>query len=408
MLENNHNTAYRQRLKEVVQRLGVAQLAAQVGISQAQLYRYLNGTPLPHPRLAAIAKATNVTTDWLLFGEQSKLLDINEVLQVVGHITQTTLATLQLTNENPVWRPSELQTLIPFLVLNELNLRRHQPNWQLAEVDVLRALDVLRPMRLNMELEPYVQSLTSIFCNPKHHLPPNLAGPFCKYVDSATTAYFERQAGESYFQRVAYHIKPVSLEWVKGLISLLEQKQAKQRLKLLDAGAGTARYLRYLHMNYPDWFELHGLERSSKAFKYIQEFENRQELPHGCIKKEDYLMYLGYPSNYFDVVISYMNLHYYPYIPQTSEHGVGKILKRFADWVKPQGIIHIVTRDGLKQTYSPYYSRAHSVEEMSEIGKIVGLKLIKFKSKEHPPIPEPGHEVPPGFEQVLELIFVKV
>ncbi len=396
-----------QRLESLVKKIRVQRIVQEVNISSAQLYRYLKGTPIPHHRLAKICEIGGVSSDWLLYGEQPKYLAIGDVLESMGHVTQVTLTTLQLTNEIPAWRPSELKTLIPLLVLNELNHRRYAPAWRLTEPEFLRALDVLRQMRIKMLLEPYVRNLIDLYSRPDEHLPSHLAGPLCGYIDNANQAYFESQAGENYYQRVAYHIRPVSLEWLRNLVNVLEQRGTRNRLKLLDAGAGTGRYIRYLHRNYPDWFELHGIERSSKAFRYIHEFESQGELPKGCIVQDDYCSNTSLSKHTFDVVISYMNLHYFPYVPDTTDLGVGQALSRLAQWLKPGGILHVVLRHGLKQVFLPYYSRAHSPGELTEIGKKLGLTLLQVKPKRYSAVPLPGHEVPIGFEEIIELIFIK-
>jgi SAM-dependent methyltransferase/transcriptional regulator with XRE-family HTH domain len=408
VLENNHHAAYLQRLKEVVQRLGVAHLAAQVGISQAQLYRYLNGTPLPHPRLAAIAKAADVTTDWLLFGTQTAHLNLHATLDVMSHVTQTVLTTLQVAEHDGLaWRPSELQYLIPLFVLNELNCQQHRPEWRLTEAEVLKTLDVVRHLRRTRQLEPYVKYLAKFYATPTTHLEDAWAGPVCSYLDSAVQAYFESQAGASYYHRVAYTLRDVNLQVVANLVKNLEQLQLKRRLKVLDFGAGSGRYLRHFNKNYPDWFELWGIERSAQGWKYIEEFRQAGDLNGVQLIHGDYLTQ-ELPAGAMDAVLCYMNLHYYPYVKNSIHHGVGKVLAKMAETLRKGGILHLTLRGGILQTFSPYYTRAHSIQELTVLLKSLGLNLIENKFYNNPKKLPIGHEIPIGFELLQEAFFKKI
>ncbi|MCA3244509.1 MAG: helix-turn-helix transcriptional regulator [Alphaproteobacteria bacterium] len=75
-----HELARLKRLKEYVKKLGHQQVVQQSGISSAQLYRYLQGTPIPHERLVRLAQLGNVSTDWLLHGESQALLRVDEIV----------------------------------------------------------------------------------------------------------------------------------------------------------------------------------------------------------------------------------------------------------------------------------------------------------------------------------------
>lgn len=395
------------RLKAYIQKLGGhQQVVQQSGISSAQLYRYLQGTPIPHERLLRLAQLGGVSTDWLLHGDSPGILQLDDMFGVTGHVVQTVLTALQFHEVGPTYRPSELKDLIPLFIINELNQRSYQPDWELTEEMVVNALDVVRQLRVNRQLTPYIQHLLQRYQYPEQHFKPIWAGPFCEYVDTAIQSYFESRSGKNYYDRVAHNFKPINLNWIKSLVKLLEQRNQTKKLNLLDFGSGTCRYLRYLYRNHTDWFELNGIERSSTAWEYIEEFERSGDLPKATVRQENWLNH-SFPKESMDVVTSYMGIHYFPYIPDSIELGLGKALFEMAHVLRPKGIMHIVLRGGFKETYLPYYSRAHRLEEIEEFLKNMGLSALNTEPYYEDSPSLIGHEVPFGFSRTASMFFVK-
>lgn len=402
-----HEIARLKRLKEFVKKLGHRQVVQQSGISSAQLYRYMQGSPIPHERLVSLAQLGGVSTDWLLHGESHSIIQVNEIFEVTGHVIQTVLTTLQQVETGQVYRPNELKDLIPLFIINELNYRQYHPEWRLTEEVVANTLDVVRTLRKNRQLTPYLQHLLARYQKPDEHFKSIWAGPFCDYVNTANNSYFESRSGENYYARVAHNFKPVNVQWVQDLVQILEQQKFSRRLSLLDFGAGTCRYLRYLHRNHGDWFDLHGLERSSKVMNYVEDFERNGDLPKGTVRKEEWFHH-SFANESMDVVTSYMGIHYFPYIPDSQELGLGRALFEMARTLKRGGIMQLVVRTDLKEIYLPYYSRAHQPHEIIALLKKFGLRMI---------IPKPiyahvpssiGHQVPIGFNKTITLFLQKI
>lgn len=60
------------RLRQAIKSAGGTRRCAQrIGISEASLYRYYAGTPIPSDKLVAIANTLNVSIGWL-FGETDR------------------------------------------------------------------------------------------------------------------------------------------------------------------------------------------------------------------------------------------------------------------------------------------------------------------------------------------------
>ena len=76
-----------------------AELSRQTGVSDSSIARILKGDILPSlESLAAIAKACNVSMDWLMTGEQDKTSDVVELPLI--HVTQRELKLLSQHRES--------------------------------------------------------------------------------------------------------------------------------------------------------------------------------------------------------------------------------------------------------------------------------------------------------------------
>ncbi|MCA3244510.1 MAG: class I SAM-dependent methyltransferase [Alphaproteobacteria bacterium] len=226
-------------------------------------------------------------------------------------------------------------------------------------------------------------------------------------MDTAIQTYFESRSGENYYARVAHNFKPINLGWIEDLLIVVQPRKNGKRLKILDFGSGTCRYLRYLYRHQREWFLLHGIERSSKAWQHIHNFERAGELPHGTVRNENWMNH-SFSQESMDIVTSYMGLHYFPYIPNSLELGLGKALTEMSRCLKKDGIMHLLLRSGIIETYLPYYSRAHQADEIKTILKRLGLKPLRPEPKYEESPSLMGHEVPLGFKTTMSMFFYKV
>ncbi len=335
---------------------GKRALAAASGISEAQLYRYMDGDAAPPiDRLNDIAAAAQVDNGWLLTGRGAwqmavdrpmptfrpdllvalhdglhdllveydrpfppkvKARAVTYLYEAFRHIEATT---------GEIISPDKFQLLKTLGFLAEMRTE--------AEVDVLRqALHALEYKGLTPHYAPHQQLLTL----------------WCNLLVRGMRGYYNSYAGQLYFERMGQKLSADAIVELHGLVTETLKVVGKTNLDWLDLGCGNGRHLAHLHKHMPN-LRVRGLELSDHAVALCQDLGKANKLPADCVVQGD-MRQLPFPDAQFDVVFARLSLHSLPYLPGTGL-GVEAVMEEIQRVLRPGGMLVLVVPEGEYRKY---------------------------------------------------------
>lgn len=361
MQPHKNNNDLTTRLTACVERTGGKRAMATAAlISEAQLFRYLNGeSDIPSDRLLAMAKASQVDPGWLLTGH-------GDIAGTVDKDTRPSFRSdlmvqvVQLFEELLVefdkpFSPRQRARAIAFLYM----AMRHEETMRGAafepkKFDILKCINYLAELRTEEELDILIGAIDLL----EYHWNGNDLSPekrellrtWCNLIVRGMKGYYSSYSGQVYFERKSGgQLEPTAIMELQNIVMQACKVTGKTELDWLDLGCGNGRHLAHLAKHMPN-LHLKGIELSQLGYGMCQDLMNGDKLPKDTVVQGD-MRHLPYASDSFDVVFAYMSLHCLPYMPGTGL-GMDEVIAETRRVLRPGGIITIAFPLGHQRDYS--------------------------------------------------------
>lgn len=302
---------------------GKRALAAAANLSEAQLYRYLEGeSAIPHDKLIALAGAFDADPAWLLTGRgpwqqpqhRPRPNFRGELLQEIQEGLELLLVEYQRS-----FPPQLKSRMVRYLyeVLRHDETQR-QEKTVLDRFKLLQYVSFLGELRTPTELDVLSEAfeileyrgLTTDYAH--HH---QLLTTWCNLLVRGMRGYYNSYAGQVYFERMGQTLPTEAIGELHNLVNLALQTLQKPTLRWLDLGCGNGRHLAHLHKFMPN-VQLQGLELSDLGVELCKKLESSERLPVGCVSQGD-MRLIPFKAESFDVVYARLSLQSLPYLGET-------------------------------------------------------------------------------------------
>lgn len=212
MPQHKNNDRFLERLAACVERLGGKRaMAVATGISESQVFRYLNGdTELPRDRVAAIAKAAKVDPGWLLTGDGMMEPHANDPrptfrAELMVQVVQTFEELLIETNTTFTPRQRALAMTLIYEALRFEEVRTG------TEVSVDKRMtpyypDFLAPLRSDNRMEDYLATMKALEYG--QDVSAQSLKQFDALVKMGLKSAYEGAMGEIYFDKMGQRCCP--------------------------------------------------------------------------------------------------------------------------------------------------------------------------------------------------------
>lgn len=370
-----------ERLDACVARVGGKRALAKLsGISEAQLYRYLNGeTVMPSDRLVAVADAAKVDSSWLLMGEGAMERPTPDVRpRFDAHLLQEVVRefeSLLLEYEvryTPDQRAKAVALIYATMLLDGVQV--------VSRRDILYCLDFLGQEQrsdmftlLNEALERFAYGIPG---------PANQAewqgwlNRFDNLIALGTSGAMNAYTGELYFARMN---GPLPEQHVKRLLDLtVEVRQllalpGHKPLHWLDVGCGNGRDMAFLH-KHAQPVVVRGLDISSRAVGLCQQLIEAGKLPVNSVTLAD-CRNLPVTDGSMQVVYSKMSLTELPYLPG-SGIGIEAFMREAERVLMPRGLLCMLVVEGEGRSYLPFRQKL-SRGDIEALATQHGLRVVR-------------------------------
>lgn len=387
MNTHKNNNGFTERLSACVERAGGKRaLATAALISEAQLFRYLNGeSDVPSDRLVAIAKAAKVDAGWLLTGDgdqggASKDLRPPFRPELMMQVVQTFEELLIESDKKFTPRQRALATTLLYTSL------RHEETRKGTELSVDRKLapfypDYLAPLRSDNRMEDFMEAMNAL--EYKQDMSMQSLKQFDALIKMAVLNAYEGGPGEIYFDKLGFSLLP---EAAKYLMSFVEESQkivGKNQLDWLDAGCGNGRHLMFLNQHCPN-LRLKGFEGSQQAYNLCNQMVRAGKLPEGIVEVADFRS-MPYANESMDVVYCRLGLHLLPYFAGL-QVGASQFISEVHRVLRPGGVAIFLTYFGQGRDYIPIV-QYHTPETVNQLAADNAMKVVRMSPS---PVNEAG------------------
>lgn len=386
-----------ERLGICVDRVGGKRaLASLIGVSESQVFRYLNGlNEITSDKLLAVARAAKVDAGWLLSGDGDMVTgnavgtDKRPVFrgELLVQITQL-FEELLVEFEKP-FNPRQRARAITFLynaLRHEETMRgiEYQPN----KFDMLKSLNYIAELRTEEELEILTTAMNLLEYSPDYHAftkdELELLRTWVNLTVRGTKGYYSSYSGQVYFERKSGgQLEPSLVQDLQNLVTEGCRATGKTELDWLDLGCGNGRHIQHLAKHYPN-VKAKGIELSQLGYSICQELIQSDRLPKDSVVLGD-MRHLPYQTASFDVVFSNLSLNGLPYIPGTGL-GLEEAFQEILRVLRPNGILKLFLPCGDWFNYSTFYQLCDD----STLNKLIhntNFKIISRTEETLPPAP---------------------
>lgn len=393
---------------------GKRSLAAASVISEAQLFRYLNGlSDIPSERIITIAKAAGVNPGWLLTGDEiaREAAQANprppfrpELMQFTARMLDEFLVEYQRTFSPRL--KSQILTLMYEALRHEEILEKKEvfPN----KFQMLCALTFMESLKTEEEMEIYHEAMSILEykkSNLQNHV--ELLKMFCRLIVKGYENYYNSYTGNVYYDRMGTTVllkktEEKFKEWLELSFNLIGSSD----LNLLDIGCGNGKHLNYMQQTFPK-LKLHGVDISAQAIELCKKMESMEILPEGTAKVGDCTQ-LPYPNQSMNLIHCRNVLHYVPYLPDTGM-GLEAAWKEIVRVLKPKGTVLMTVPLGEGRSYMQF-TQLLTMEQLQELAEKNGLKIISHSIDDY--VTSPNDEktnacIPTQLKKSVTLILQK-
>lgn len=333
---------------------GKRALALAADISEAQLFRYINGeSEMPVSRLQSVAKATQVDPGWLLTGSGSQEATVASrrpefrpelMTEIVQTLTEALvdfewrpapkLRARFVTYMYEALRQEEILTGSHVAVTHE---GMHEALWYFGKSSFDELLTIHQEA-MGQDMNPAPRD-------------PTWAWRFSNAVYQANLNYYNSPAGAAFLRRVGQRVTlPAATQRLTKMIESF-RRHYKGAVNVLDVGCGNGREADFLGRLDPS-LTMYGVEPAELAYQELQKIVAAHNWDTSRWVKADARV-LPFPDHTFHLVYSRMMLPYLPYLPD-HEEGVRAVFKEMTRVTKPGGYISSVVLHGKHRYWLPF------------------------------------------------------
>jgi ubiquinone/menaquinone biosynthesis C-methylase UbiE/transcriptional regulator with XRE-family HTH domain len=353
-------------------------LATATGLSEAQLFRYINGDcDIAVSKLQALATAAQVAPEWLLTGTPIIAPSARPEFQpeLLRQVTQTVEEYLF---EYPInFSPKHRADLIA-LAYESLrhDIATHDSRPDFSREGVFELLDFAAALKKGEELETYHDLLTKLDIGHEQ-LSVQDQHTLARLARIGWEGVYNGISGQMYFDRVGQTVSAGVLQGMLEVVAQVMRTKPQTPPDWLDLGCGNGRHLLALSQHSPH-LRLHGVDSSNVAAGMMRSNIQSGRLPEGCFTQGS-LYDIPHAPNSFDVVqmLSVLNM-----APLVAEAGVGanRVMEEVHRILRPNGLLYLVASSGAGRQWSPFFQYFDGTQ-MSALLERHGFELISGEDK---------------------------
>lgn len=334
---------------------GKKQLALTTGISEAQIFRYMNTlSDMPVSKLVAISEAAGVSPGWLLNGDTgAAVVDTAPktppfrpaLMQYVARMLDEFLVEYQ--KPIPPRLKSGLLTLIYEALRHEevLSGQENLPN----KFQFLGILNFLTALRSEEEIEVYRAGL-DLLEHPEKHTDSkqHTMQSFNALIQRSQYHYYNSFSGQAYYERIGQNLSPTVHPYVHKLMAHCLDIFKTTDVSVLDLGCGNGGVLSFIHQHYPK-AHLAGIDVSSFAIELCKKLEASGRLPTDTARAGSADV-LPYANSSINAIYTAYTLHYLPYF-QGAGIGLEAAWAEMYRVLKPGGVCFMAIPIGIGHSF---------------------------------------------------------
>lgn len=356
---------------------GKRALAEAAGVSESQIFRYLNGdSEMSAAKAVALARATGVDVGWLLTGE-----GVPEPVRRVGPSFRAALMEdiLRVLTEvlvdfewrlNPTQRARYAAYAYMALRLEEDALghdvdvtpeRLMEGLWYFGKTTFDELLGIHRDAIMTLAYE-------------KTAVDDYWASGFANAVSAGYENFHNSQAGAALFRRIGQKPAPLTCQLLLRILSFWhEANPNRKRCAWLDVGCGNGRDMLFIRQT-DETIDLHGIDVASYPIRLARQLLAPHAISHDALCTGD-LRHLPHAPESFDIVYSRMSLYGIPDFGEKSQEGLQSALLHAVRVLKPGGLLALIHPEGQHPLwlYPTYFNTAENIT--SRLARL-GMSLI--------------------------------
>lgn len=366
---------------------GKRPLAKLTGISEAQIYRYLNSaSSIPADKLAVIAETCGMDAGWLLTGTPRPRQEEGQHPPFLPELMIDVIRTFDelLVESDKRFTPQQRARAVT-LIYESLR-HEEQDNKLPAEIDMRLAPfypDFLSSLRAGNRMDDYLHILERLEYQ-KTLLNTQTLQQFDGLVRASMVGAYEGAAAEMYFDKLGNNLLPQASKMLLTLVDGFVEQVGRRDLSWLDVGCGNGRHLAFLSRQYP-YLRLRGVEASSLALEICRQQTKAGKLPIGIVEEGDFRS-LPVKDASVDVVYCRLGLYCLPYMPGANV-GARLMFAEVARVLKPGGRAWFLTYEGTRRDYVPFV-QYHTAESIAALAADAGLEVRDIRNQQ--PVNETG------------------
>lgn len=326
---------------------GKRALAKAIGVSEAQLFRYLRGVAEPNAgKISAIANVSEVDPSWLLTGNES--MPDDQLIYDEKLFTAAQLAFERACQENqrpiPLDQKAEIFNILFQDLLREQNRLKRPPH--IGHLNMLFKVRYLSQFNADT-LQRYKQFVQSY---PNHGMHRTQLDSLINSMIRSTQSCFTGVSGEILYDQRGYNMPPELINSLKQRVEYAVNTLKTSQLNWLDIGCGNGRDISFISRHYEN-IQTTGLDLSPLAQQILTTQQQAGLLPNSTFIHSD-MRFPPLAAESMDVVYARVALGHIPYVKEP-ELGLNQVISQIARILKPGGIFYWIDRygDSIEYTY---------------------------------------------------------
>lgn len=402
------------RLAECATKLGGKRaLAKAAGLSEAQLFRYINGDcDITVGKLQALANAAQVKANWLLNGEGPI-----EIAPMAEHpsfdpelmqqaLLQTEESLLELPSHRlSLKRKARLVSMVYEAMRHECHAYGYRPfstsHHCLFMIEFFLGLGTEEGWNLYSR---YAESFIKGENTPQ--LQAHEAESLADLITAAHEYRFSGVSGGIHFRQLTPTVRSGGQKRLLNLVATTQAEFPGQTPNILDIGCANGRDLAFLHQHMPH-INVQGADHSARAINTCRELEKSGKLPPGCVQHGT-LAQLPCGDSSMHAVQARFTMSYLPNLAEGQ--GFGQGLAEVARVLKPKGLAFLHLFEGEGVLLAPFI-QLHTRESVEAAAHRAGLKLVSFGTyslQEHAGTANVNQQLPGHFGSIADVVLQKI
>lgn len=383
--------SFQSRLRHCVQQVGTQKdFLEKTEISRSQLFRYLEGESLPTvDKVLKFAEASNTNISWLISGEGSPCKTDPSSLSFSYDLITTVIQLVEETlmeYTGPALTPAQKAMLMP-MVHAEMELEKAvglNEN-KFTKGHMHKIFDYIWSIKKSNLIDTYYEMSKRVLLNAKDLTQSEdvsvQVNNFISTAEQASIDYFSLPSSQAYYKRTEHGITEYNRHLLFKIMESVFCNIKSPKIKMLDVGCGSGKYMEYMHANYADRIEILGVEPSELAFEKCKQKEKQGGIPTGSVFRKD-ASHLPFEKNSIEFAFSRNVLHWIPYVKEANT-GTNKVFAEVARVLKPGGAFYFDAREGTHREFLPF-NQMYSKQDVYDLAKTHGFKVLWIHTEDEP------------------------